>query len=48
MPAVLSDRDIKKLVCNVIRGANLNLINPNGIESRLGLSRPLHLNRRGS
>ena len=36
MAAVLSNRDIKALIGSVIKEADSNLINPNGIELRLG------------
>src|ERR1017187_4625317 len=36
MARILSDREIKKLIGSVIIGANASLINPNGIELRLG------------
>ncbi len=36
MAAVLSDRDIKRLIGSVIKAADPSLINPNGIELRLG------------
>ena len=36
MATVLSDRDIKRLIGSVIKDAQPSLINPNGIELRLG------------
>jgi len=36
MAKILADRDIKKLIGTVIRDADSQLINPNGIELRLG------------
>ena len=36
MATVLSDRDIKGLIGSVIKDAELSVINPNGIELRLG------------
>lgn len=36
MAAILPDRDVKKLIGSVIADADPNLVNPNGIELRLG------------
>jgi deoxycytidine triphosphate deaminase len=36
MSRILSDREIKKLIGSVIQGADEKLLNPNGIELRLG------------
>ncbi|MGH7476971.1 MAG: dCTP deaminase domain-containing protein [Longimicrobiales bacterium] len=36
MAKILADRDIRKLLGTVIRDADLKLVNPNGIELRLG------------
>src|SRR5688572_18841422 len=36
MARILSDREIKKLLGSVIQGSHESLLNPNGIELRLG------------